>query len=70
MNESEGRRMAMLIDTACTMAVCTMAKVCTDDELEAYFIVNRDRLSGQGFSYDEIDLFQNTLRESMGFIRK
>ena len=59
------KEVAMMIDTACTMAVYAMRKVCSDEELEEYFTVNRDRLSGQGFSYDEIDAFQNSLHQAM-----
>ena len=64
------RKVAMMLDTACTMAVYSMAKICSEEEIEAYFMVNRDRLIAQNFSEEEIDEFQNSIKFALEMGRK
>jgi hypothetical protein len=67
---NEMQKVSMMLDTACTMAIYSMAKICSEDEIKAYFMVNRDRLIAQNFTEEEIDEFQNVIKDGMLQVKK
>jgi hypothetical protein len=47
-----------------------MAKICSKNEIEAYFMANRDRLLAQNFTEEEIDEFQNVIKDGIIKVKK
>ncbi len=55
MDIADSSELGMLIDMGVCMAVFAMAKACTPEEVEGFFVQQKERLKEQGFKDEVID---------------
>lgn len=70
MTEIDKAEFAILADMALCIAVVAMAKSCSPEEVEAFFIANKDRLREQDFKDELIEKTCHKMQKSILSIQR